>query len=190
MVIGRTATFLSFVLGIALVPLLDNYQSIFAAINDIIAHIAPPITCVFMLGVFWKGASAASARLTMWIGSALGALLFALKTLHLWQPERFAWVPPFFYETPFMLMAFYLLVLCVVLQVSLSLVYRKGPEEDRGEAVLGASAGRLEVAGLARAGQLQGPVRGGVRGDGGVVCDVPLQAAIEPARNSSWSGVA
>ena len=49
-IIGRTATFLSFVVGIALVPLLDLYESIFAAINDVIAHMAPPITCVFMLG--------------------------------------------------------------------------------------------------------------------------------------------
>ena len=69
--IGRTATFLSFVVGIALVPLLDRYESIFAAINDVIAHIAPPITCVFTLGVFWKSASALSAQWTMWLGSAL-----------------------------------------------------------------------------------------------------------------------
>ena len=111
-IIGRTATFLSFVVGIALVPLLDLYESIFAAINDVIAHIAPPITCVFVLGVFWGRASGRSAKYTMWIGSALGAMLFALKTLHAWQPDSFAWIPPFFYETPFMMMAFYLFVVC------------------------------------------------------------------------------
>ena len=77
MIIGRTATFLSFVVGIALVPLLDLYESIFAAINDVIAHMAPPITCVFVLGVFWGRASGRSAKYTMWLGSALGALLFA-----------------------------------------------------------------------------------------------------------------
>ncbi len=54
-VIGRVATFLSFLLGIALVPLLDKYESIFAAINDIIAHVAPPITCVFTVGCFGSG---------------------------------------------------------------------------------------------------------------------------------------
>jgi SSS family solute:Na+ symporter len=101
-IIGRAATFLSFVLGIALVPLLDLYESIFAAINDVIAHIAPPITCVFTLGIFWGRASGRSAKYTMWLGSALGALLFVLKTLHAWQPAPFAWVPPFFYEAPFM----------------------------------------------------------------------------------------
>ncbi len=128
--IGRTATFLSFVAGIALVPLLDRYESIFAAINDVIAHIAPPITCVFTLGVFWKSASARSAQWTMWLGSALGAVLFALKTLHAWQPDTFAGIPAFCYETPFMLMAFYMLLACAALQVTLSYILPKQPHED------------------------------------------------------------
>ena len=128
--IGRTATFLSFVAGIALVPLLDRYESIFAAINDVIAHIAPPITCVFTLGVFWKFASARSAQWTMWLGSALGAVLFALKTLHNWQPDTFSGIPAFFYETPFMLMAFYMLLACMALQVTLSFILPKQLHED------------------------------------------------------------
>lgn len=128
--IGRVATFLAFVLGIVLVPLLDRYQSIFSAINDVIAHIAPPITCVFLLGVFWPRASARSARWTMWVGSALGALLFAAKTLHAWRPAVFDWVPGFFLTTPFMLMTFYLFVVCVVLQVVLTYLLPKRPEED------------------------------------------------------------
>jgi SSS family solute:Na+ symporter len=129
-IIGRTATFLSFVVGIALVPLLDLYESIFAALNDVIAHMAPPITCVFTLGVFWGRASGRSAKYTMWLGSALGVGLFALKTLHAWQPERFGWIPPLFYETPFMMMAFYMFCACVALQVSLSYLLPKLAEED------------------------------------------------------------
>jgi SSS family solute:Na+ symporter len=128
--IGRVATFISFVIGIALVPLLDRYQSIFAAINDVIAHIAPPITCVFVLGVFWGRASARSAKLTMWAGSAMGALFFALKTLHTWQPDTFAWIPSFFYETPFMMMAFYLFAACVAMQVTLTYLLPKAAHED------------------------------------------------------------
>ena len=128
--IGRAAAFLSFVLGVALVPLLDLYESIFAAINDVIAHIAPPITCVFTLGVFWGKASGRSAKYTMWIGSVLGALPFALKTLHVWKPATFAAIPSFFYETPFMMMAFYLFCACVAMQVSLTYLLPKRPHED------------------------------------------------------------
>jgi SSS family solute:Na+ symporter len=129
-IVGRTATFLSFVVGIALVPLLDLYESIFAAINDVIAHMAPPITCVFVLGVFWGRASGRSAKYTMWLGSALGGALFAVKTLHAWQPARFGWVPPFFFQTPFMMMAFYMFCACVALQVGLSWLLPKLPGED------------------------------------------------------------
>ena len=128
--IGRVATFASFVMGILLVPLLDRYESIFSGLNDIIAHIAPPITCVFLLGIFWPRASAASAKWTMWLGSALGALVFTLKMLHKWQPETFAWIPGFFYQTPFMMMAFYMFVACVAMQVAFTFASPKSAGED------------------------------------------------------------
>lgn len=128
--IGRSATAISFALGIALVPLLDRYESIFAGINDIIAHLAPPITCVFLLGVFWPAASATGARWTMWLGSALGTLVFALKTLHKWDAAAFGWIPAFLHKTPFMLMAFYLFLACVAVQVVLTLLAPKAAGED------------------------------------------------------------
>ena len=128
--IGRMASLAAFLLGIAIVPLLDRYTSIFAAINDIIAHIAPPISCVFAVGVFWPRASAFSAKWTMWLGSLAGALVFTFKTLYGWKPAVFGWVPAMIYQTPFMLMAFYLLCFCIVLQVSLTLLRGKQPGED------------------------------------------------------------
>ena len=129
-VIGRVATFLSFAGGVALVPLLDLYESIFAGLNDVIAHIAPPITCVFLLGIFWPPASARSAKWTMWLGSAMGAALFAVKTLYKWKPDVFGWIPPFFHRTPFMMMAFYMLVACMTMQVAFTFVWPKAAEED------------------------------------------------------------
>ncbi len=128
--IGRLASLAAFLLGIGLVPLLDNYKSIFAGINDIIAHIAPPVSCVFAVGVFWPRASAFSAKWTMWIGSLTGALVFTAKTLHTWKPAIFGWIPTFIHATPFMLMAFYLLCFCIVLQVVLSLARPKLASED------------------------------------------------------------
>ena len=128
--IGRLASLAAFLLGIGLVPLLDHYQSIFAGINDIIAHIAPPVSCVFIVGVFWPRASAASAKWTMWIGSLTGALVFTLKTLQAWQPAAFGWIPGFLYRTPFMLMAFYLFCFCVALQVAVTLARPKLAAED------------------------------------------------------------
>ena len=129
-VVGRIATVSSIALGIALVPLLDRYESIFNGLNDIIAHMAPPITCVFVLGIFLPAASAASAKWTMWLGSVIGAVLFTLKTLNAWHPDTFAWVPSFVAKTPFMMMAFYMFVACVAMQLALMVIFPKQAGED------------------------------------------------------------
>jgi len=44
--IGKIAAVIAMGFSLALLPLLDRYESIFYGINDVIAHIAPPITCV------------------------------------------------------------------------------------------------------------------------------------------------
>jgi len=112
--IGKIAAGIALVFSLGLLPLLNRYESIFSGINDIIAHIAPPITCVFLLGVFWKGASAQSAKLTLWIGSVLGVAVFAINNIF---PETLIG------HIPFMMMAFYLFCTCVIIQVSFSYIY-------------------------------------------------------------------
>src|SRR5690606_36164054 len=72
--LGRISAAAALVVSIMLLPLLNRYESLFSGVNDIIAHMAPPITCVFLLGVFWKKASATAAQLTLWFGSFLGVL--------------------------------------------------------------------------------------------------------------------
>ncbi len=111
---GKIAAGLSLVFSLLLLPLLNNYESIFNGLNDIIAHIAPPITCVFLLGVFWSKASAPSAKLTLYIGSATGLLTFAGGKLF---PDSFIG------QIPFMMIAFYLFCLCVFIQVLFSYIY-------------------------------------------------------------------
>ncbi len=119
--IGRISAVFALVFSMLLLPMLNSYQSLFNGLNDIIAHIAPPISCVFLLGVFWKKASAKSAQLTLWIGSLLGVVVYAIDKLF---PDTATG------KTPFMMMAFYLFVFCLVLQISLSLVY---PARHSGE---------------------------------------------------------
>jgi SSS family solute:Na+ symporter len=112
--VGKIAAGVSLIVSLALLPLLNNYESIFTGLNDIIAHIAPPITCVFLLGVFWDKASAVSAKYTLWVGSALGVIAFAVGKLY---PETA------FAGIPFMMMAFYLFCICFLMQVSLSYIF-------------------------------------------------------------------
>src|SRR5215471_1254796 len=112
--VGRISAVVALVVSLALLPLLNQYQSLFNGINDVIAHIAPPITTVFLLGVFWKKASAKSAQYTLWFGSLLGAIVFVTNKL---MPEASI------SKIPFMMMAFYLCVACIIIQVILSYVY-------------------------------------------------------------------
>ena len=112
--VGRISAAVALVASIGLLPLLNRYESLFNGINDIIAHIAPPITTVFLLGIFWKKASAKSAQYTLWLGSLLGAAVFVLNKLY---PSTIIG------QTPFLMMAFYLLCACVFLQVLLSYVF-------------------------------------------------------------------
>ncbi|MGE8242915.1 MAG: sodium:solute symporter [Sphingobacterium sp.] len=109
--IGKISAVIAMAFSLALLPLLDRYESIFNGINDVIAHIAPPITCVFLLGVFWQKASAVSAKLTLWIGSFLGMGVFILNKV---LPD--SWIG----QTPFMMMAFYLFLTCMIIQIILS----------------------------------------------------------------------
>jgi len=148
-IIGRTAAFTSFALGIALVPLLDLYENIFASIQLVISYVCPPITGVFLMGVFWPRSSARSAKLTMWAGSAMGAILFTITTFHKWKPESgvWHWVPGFLYETPFMLMAFYMLAACMLFQLVLSFCLPKRPEEDPQQLYLANPLNALKSAG-------------------------------------------
>jgi SSS family solute:Na+ symporter len=116
--VGRISAGVALGVSILLLPLLNRYESIFNGINDIIAHIAPPITAVFVLGVFWRGASAIAAQYTLLVGSALGAVVFALNKFY---PA--GWMA----GIPFMMMAFYLFVICSGMLAMLSLLY---PDED------------------------------------------------------------
>jgi len=112
--VGKIAAGVSLIISLLLLPLLNNYESIFNGLNDIIAHIAPPITCVFLLGVFWDKASAMSAKYTLWIGSAVGVLVFVTGKLYPLSTIG---------QIPFMMMAFYLFLVCLFMQIALSYIY-------------------------------------------------------------------
>ncbi|HEY4149874.1 MAG TPA: sodium:solute symporter [Chitinophagaceae bacterium] len=112
--VGRIAAGVALACSIPLLPLLNSYGSIFTGINEIITHIAPPITCVFVLGVFWKKASAKAAQYTLLLGSTLGALVYAINKVYPQMPMA---------AIPFLMIAFYLFVICLLMQVVLSYIY-------------------------------------------------------------------
>ena len=122
--IGRIAAVVAMLVAIGLVPLLSRYGSIFRGLNEIIAHIAPPVTTVFLWGVLWRGASYRGALTTMIGGAFAGILVFAINKI---GGDA---APAFIRETNFMMMAFYLFVFCSILLFISSLAMPKRAGED------------------------------------------------------------
>jgi solute:Na+ symporter, SSS family len=74
--IGRWTTAFATVLAIVLSPVFGHYDTIFKGIQVMISYVSPPITAVFLVGVFWKKAGGRAAFLTMILGGIMGAVGF------------------------------------------------------------------------------------------------------------------
>jgi SSS family solute:Na+ symporter len=115
--IGKITTVAATILAIALSPIFGHYTTIIEGLNKLISYIAPPITAVFLFGVFWKGASGKAAYLTLVTGAVLGLIGFVLD----WN----GW-----YTGNFMMTAFYLLVICSAVMFLSSRIFREPLREE------------------------------------------------------------
>ena len=110
--IGRVVTLIAMIAAILWSPLVSHFQSIFQGIVAVICYISPPITAVFLWGVFWKKASAAGATATLSLGSGLGLVVFFLD----WFKDKTGW------NIPSMMATFYLFAICSIILVIVSLI--------------------------------------------------------------------
>src|ERR1700677_2337142 len=76
--IGKITSVVATILAITCSPLFGHYATIFEGINKLISYVSPPITAVFLLGVFSKRASGRAAFITLIGGSLLGGVMFYL----------------------------------------------------------------------------------------------------------------
>jgi len=63
-------------IAIVLSPIFGHYETIFQGLNKLICYLSPPITAVFLVGVFWKRAGARAAYITMISGIVMGLVCF------------------------------------------------------------------------------------------------------------------
>jgi SSS family solute:Na+ symporter len=117
-VVGKITTVVATIVAIILSPIFGHYSTIIEGLNKLISYIAPPITTVFLFGVFWKKGSGKAAFITLVIGAILGFVMFFLDWNGLYQGN-------------FMMTAFYLLVICSMIMILASYVF---PEELKEEA--------------------------------------------------------
>jgi SSS family solute:Na+ symporter len=80
--VGQLATVTMVVLGILWVPFIRTLSSqVFVYLQSVSAYISPPITAVFLFGVFWPRATRQGAFATLIVGAVLGTARFVLEVL-------------------------------------------------------------------------------------------------------------
>jgi SSS family solute:Na+ symporter len=119
--VGRWVTFAAMIVAILWSPFVGHYESIYQGISAIICYISPPITAVFVWGVFWRRASAAGSLATLVIGSLLGLIVFLLD----WFKESTGW------SISFMMAGFYLFVACSLVLLVVSLLRPDPPSAEK-----------------------------------------------------------
>ena len=88
--IGRWSAVGVMILAIAWSTQGDKFSSIFVAVQQIAAAIAPPITAVFLMGVFWKRGTQQAALWTLMFGLVMGVI----RLPHRHAARRFRNRPP------------------------------------------------------------------------------------------------
>lgn len=119
--IGRISAIAVMLLAMAWSTQGGQYSSIFEAINAIAAHLAPPITTVFLWGVFWRRGTKQAALTTLIFGFLLGAISFMMDMPIIGEVKIITdgW------GIPFMMQAWWMFCLCSLLFIIVSLMTPK-----------------------------------------------------------------
>ncbi|MDP0500834.1 MAG: sodium/solute symporter [Verrucomicrobiota bacterium JB022] len=150
-IIGMITTFLAGLMAVGIAAYLKHVQetggmNLFDLFQSIIGYMAPPVSTVFVLGIFWKRATAKAALTTLIAGSVLCLGLGLTSTLFpgWYQNAEGQTILPHF-----LLQSFLLFCVLMALMVILSLLTRPSvgekplpslPETYRGQRGLGTKA--------------------------------------------------
>lgn len=119
--IGQVVTFVAMVVAIVWTPFIAHFEGIYKGANTLICYIAPPITAVFVWGIFWRRASSGGALTTLIVGSLLGFVVFWLD----WYKEKTGW------NVSYMMAGFYLFVVCSAVMFVVSALRPDPPSPER-----------------------------------------------------------
>src|SRR5712692_3490531 len=124
--VGRASSVIVMLLAILWSTQGGRFSSIFEAINVIAADLAPPITTVFLFGVFWKRGTKEASVVTLTTGFLIGALSFVLD-LPVFGTEK---IVTHRWGISFMMQAWWVFCICSVIFVVVSLLTPPPPPEQ------------------------------------------------------------
>ena len=79
--VGRGFIVLFMLLAAMISPLIENFSGLFHYLQSALAYLVPPVAVIFIIGLFWRRATASAAFATLLGGHAVSAVLFALSLM-------------------------------------------------------------------------------------------------------------
>ena len=123
--VGRLVTVCGAAIAIVLTVAIDSIKglNLFNVFQSVLGFIAPPMTAVFLLGVFWRRTTTRAANLALTAGTAF---CLTVGVLYLWPPQWLTIQWPHF-----MMLSFLLCVALIVMMVVVSLLPTAKPSDTR-----------------------------------------------------------
>ena len=81
--VGRVFIMLFMILAAVISPLIDNFPGLFHYLQSALAYLVPPVAVIFILGMFWKRASATAAFVALLGGHIVSVVFFTLFLLEI-----------------------------------------------------------------------------------------------------------
>jgi SSS family solute:Na+ symporter len=127
--VGRISTAVVVLLGIAWIPIMQNISGVlYEYLQSVQAYIAPPITAVFLLGIFSRRINAKGAMATLIAGLVVAVVRLVLEISRpLLDPDG---IPYAFGDLNFLTFAVWFFLFCVAVCVLVSLLTPPQPEEQ------------------------------------------------------------
>ena len=126
-VVGQVSTVILVVLGLAWIPFMRYISGeLYTYLQSVQSYIAPPITAVFLLGVFWKRVNAHGALAALFTGFILGMGRLVAELL---RDNLNGWLYTFA-TIHFLHFALFLFLLCCGILVIVSLLTRPAPDSQ------------------------------------------------------------
>jgi SSS family solute:Na+ symporter len=112
--IGRIATGIVVLLGIAWIPIMQNISGVlYEYLQSVQSYIAPPITAVFLLGIFYKRINSKAALTTLIVGMAVAFIRIGLElAIYQLEPGSILYIIG---STNFLSFAAWFFLFCVIL---------------------------------------------------------------------------
>ncbi|MEM1084940.1 MAG: sodium/solute symporter [Verrucomicrobiota bacterium] len=128
--VGRVVTVLAALLsvGFAFMLSLVKDSNLFNLFQGMIGYMAPPVTAVFLLGVFWKRATATAAVTTLVLGSAISLSIGVLDITNHFQREIEGEMTDIWPH--FLLLSFFIFVGLFAMMIVVSLLTKNSEVEE------------------------------------------------------------